>query len=90
MTLASIGDAVVTTDVSGDITFLNPVAESLTGWRVDEAIGTSLDTVFTIINETSRQSVENPAVRALNEGVIVGLANHTILVCKDGTERPDR
>ena len=87
-TLASIGDAVITTDLAGRVTNLNAVAQSLTGWTNAQAQGESLDTVFCIVNETTRQPVHNPATRALEEGVIVGLANHTILIAKDGTERP--
>lgn len=88
VTLASIGDAVISTDSEGRVTFLNPVAESLTGWTTAEASGVSLSEVFRIVNEETRRSVENPALRALREGVIVGLANHTILIGKDGSERP--
>ena len=88
VTLSSIGDAVITTDTNGGVTFLNPVAQSLTGWTLDDAVGKPLETVFQIINEENRQTVENPATRALREGVVVGLANHTLLVAKDGTERP--
>ena len=88
VTLASIGDAVITTDINGGITFLNPVAQSLTGWTLEEAAGQPLDRVFRIINEESRQPVESPTVRALREGVVVGLANHSLLIAKDGTERP--
>ncbi len=87
-TLASIGDAVVTTDTSCRVTGMNAVAESLTGWTTADAIGVPLDTVFRIVNEQSRQPVESPATRALREGLIVGLANHTVLICKNGTERP--
>ena len=87
-TLASIGDAVITTDLEGRITIMNAVAESLTGWTTAEAMGQLLDAVFRIVNETTRKTVENPAFRALKEGVIVGLANHTVLIAKDGTERP--
>ncbi|HUQ71345.1 MAG TPA: PAS domain S-box protein, partial [Planctomycetaceae bacterium] len=86
-TLASIGDAVITTDVDGNVTNLNPVAETLTGWTTGEARGQPLETVFRIVNEETRQTVENPATRALREGVIVGLANHTVLIAKDGRER---
>jgi PAS domain S-box-containing protein len=86
--LTSIGDAVITTDIDGRITFLNPVGESLTGWSNGDAQGVSLDTVFKIVNEETRAKVENPATRALREGIIVGLANHTLLIRKDGTERP--
>jgi PAS domain S-box-containing protein len=87
-TLASIGDAVITTDTEGRITGMNAVAESLTGWQLDEARNQSLDDVFHIINEESRETVESPATKALAEGALVGLANHTLLVAKDGTERP--
>lgn len=88
VTLASIGEAVITTDAEGRVTFLNPVAESLTGWTQQEAEGQPLDSVFRIINNESRQPVESPADRALREGVLVGLANHSLLIAKDGTERP--
>ena len=88
VTLASIGDAVITADINGGVTFLNPVAQSLTGWTLKEAAGQPLDNVFRIINEESRQPVESPAVRALREGVVVGLANHSLFIAKDGTERP--
>ncbi len=87
-TLGSVGDAVICTNTEGRVTFLNPVAESLTGWLLQEAVGQSLDSVFRIINEHSRQPVESPTVRALREGVVVGLANHTLLISKDGTEWP--
>src|SRR5881396_519387 len=87
VTLSSIGDAVITTDTKGSVTYLNPVAESLTGWTQAEAAGNPLEIVFKIINEETRQTVENPATRALREGLVVGLANHTLLIAKDGTER---
>jgi PAS domain S-box-containing protein len=88
VTLTSIGDAVITTDTEGHITFMNRVAESLTAWTITEAEGQPLDAVFRIVNEQTRKGVENPAIRALRESVIVGLANHTALIAKDGTERP--
>lgn len=88
VTLRCIGDAVITTDEMGMVTMLNPCAEQMTGWSTGEAIGQPLVDVFQIINETSRQSVENPALRALRDGRVVGLANHTLLIAKDGTERP--
>jgi len=88
VTLFSIGDAVITTDTEARVTSLNPVAESLTGWTQQEARGRPLNSAFRIINEQTRQPVENPATRALKEGVIVGLANHSVLIRKDGTERP--
>lgn len=88
VTLASIGDGVITTDNFGAVTFLNPVAQSLTGWTQEAAAGMPLDVVFKIVNEETRRPVENPATRALREGVMVGLANHTLLIAQDGTERP--
>jgi PAS domain S-box-containing protein len=88
VTLSSIGDAVISTDAKGNVTFMNVVAESLTSWRHTEAIGQPLPEVFRIINEYTREVVENPALRALSEGTIVGLANQTILIAKDGTEWP--
>src|SRR5262245_22630668 len=87
-TLASIGDAVISTDTAGHITNMNAVAESLTGWKTDEAIGQPLNSVFRIVNEETRQPVESPATRAMTEGVVLGLANHTVLIRKDGTELP--
>jgi PAS domain S-box-containing protein len=88
VTLGSIGDAVITTDTEGRVTYLNGVAESLTGWTVGQALGQPLDAVFRIVNGDTRQPVGNPATRALREGVVVGLANHTVLTRKDGSERP--
>ncbi len=88
VTLASIGDAVISTDAEGRVTFMNGVAETLTGWPQAEAIGQSLPVIFHIVNERTRQPVENPALRALREGTIVGLANHTVLIARDGSERP--
>ena len=88
VTLASIGDGVVVTDPTGRVTMLNGVAEQLTGWTEVEAAGSALDQVFHIVNEETRQGVENPVIRAVRDGVIVGLANHTVLISKDGTERP--
>jgi PAS domain S-box-containing protein len=88
VTLASIGDAVIATDTTGRITFLNPAAHSLTGWTQEEAAGLPLENVFRIVSEEDGQAVESPAARALREGVVVGLANHTLLVARDGTRRP--
>ncbi|MBX3452532.1 MAG: PAS domain S-box protein [Planctomycetaceae bacterium] len=88
VTLASIGDAVISTDAQGRVDFLNSIAEELVGWNSGEVAGQSLEDVFRIVNETSRRPVENPALRALREGRVVGLANHTILISRDGTERP--
>lgn len=86
-TIKSIGDAVIATDEKGHIRFMNEVAEGLTGWPGSEAASRPLTEVFVIINETSRLTVENPAERVLREGKTVGLANHTILIARDGTER---
>ena len=88
VTLSSIGDAVIATDRSSRITFMNAVAEELTGWSTAEAAGVPLDNAFRIVNEFTRKPVENPVTKVLTEGKIVGLANHTILIAKDGTERP--
>lgn len=88
ITFASIGDGVITTDPEGRITYLNGIAETLTGWPRAEAVGKPLEAVFRILNETSRRPVENPALRALREGVVVGLANHTVLLTRDGREHP--
>lgn len=87
-TLYSIGDGVIATDANGFVTRLNPVAERLTGWSEAQARGMPITTVFNIINEKTRRVVENPVDRVLREGVVVGLANHSALIAKDGTERP--
>jgi PAS domain S-box-containing protein len=88
VTLASIGDAVIATDPAGRVTFLNPVAEALTGWAAADAAGRPLNEVFRIVNEQTRQPVGSPAERALREGTVVGLANHSVLIARDGSERP--
>jgi PAS domain S-box-containing protein len=87
-TLESIGDAVIATDVSGHVVFMNPIAEHLTGWHLSDARGRACGDIFNIINENSRRSVESPVTRVLAEGTVVGLANHTLLIAADGTERP--
>ncbi len=87
-TLAGMGDAVILTDTTGSVTFLNPVAQSLTGWTRDEACGVPLDQVFRIIREDDRQTVEAPAAGVLREGLTVRLADHILLIAKDGTGRP--
>jgi PAS domain S-box-containing protein len=87
-TLESIGDAVIATDVQGHVVFMNPIAEHLTGWRLSEARGRSCSEVFNIVNENSRRAVESPVSRVLAEGAVVGLANHTVLIGADGSERP--
>jgi PAS domain S-box-containing protein len=86
VTLASIGDGVITTNTEGRVTFLNPVAEALTGWTNAEAHSQPLENVFRIVNEDTLETVENPALRAMEEGVIFGLANHTRLISKSGKE----
>ena len=88
VTLRSIGDAVITTNIHGAVTYLNQVAESLTGWPLADARDKPLATVFRIVNETTGATVENPAARALREGVVVGLANHTVLIRRDGSRCP--
>jgi PAS domain S-box-containing protein len=85
-TLRSIGDGVIATDVGGRVTFMNPVAETLTGERSADSLGKPLATVFPIVNEQTRRPVRNPVERVLEEGVVVGLANHTVLVRSDGAE----
>lgn len=87
-TLSSIGDGVIATDAAGRVTFLNGVAQTLTGWTAAEATGVELTQVFRIVNEETRAPVDNPAIRALRDGQIVGLANHTILLTKGGGEWP--
>jgi PAS domain S-box-containing protein len=87
-TLDSIGDAVLATDEQGRVTRLNPVAERLTGWSHAEALGRPLVEVFRIVNEETRRPAEDPVSKALREGLVVGLANHTALIARDGSERP--
>ena len=88
VTLSSIGDGVLVTDVEGHVTSLNPVAEALTGWTMRDAVGLPLEEVFHIVNEETRAPVDNPVAKVLEHGQIVALANHTVLIAKDGTERP--
>ncbi len=85
-TLRSIGDGVIATDAQGRITFLNAVAERLTGWRQSEAHGKDLHEVFTIVHEQTRQPVESPVTKVIRDGMVIGLANHTLLLSRDGTE----
>lgn len=86
VTLRSIGDAVITTDASGRVRYLNPVAEKLTGWSQTEAEGELLSKIFNIIHESTRQPAVNPVTRALHDRRMVRLANHTVLIARDGTE----
>jgi len=87
ITLRSIGDAVIATDADGKISRMNPVAEHLTGWPLAEAAGKPLADVFNIINARTRAPVENPIAKVLASGQVVGLANHTALIARDGTVR---
>ncbi len=87
-TLSSIGDGVIATDSLGKVTFMNPVAEKLTGWSLAEAHRRPLVEIFKIVNEETRQPVVNPVTKVLREGKVVGLANHTILIGRDGSEIP--
>lgn len=86
--LMSVGDGVIACDHQGRVTVINPVAEIMTGWQQAEAVGRSLDEVFVILNEDTRLPVANPVERVLREGLVVGLANHTVLVAANGEERP--
>src|SRR5262245_1481207 len=88
VTLASIGDAVIATDTQAGVTFLNPAAEALTGWPLADAAGRPLAEVFRIVNEQTRQPAEDPAAKVLRLGTVVGLANHTALLARDGRETP--
>jgi PAS domain S-box-containing protein len=88
VTLAGIGDGVITCDAQGRLTMLNGMAVALTGWTSDEAAGLPIDQVFRIVNERSREPAENPAFRAMREARIVELANHALLLSKDGREIP--
>ena len=87
-TLASIGDGVIVTDADARVKYLNNIARDLTGWTLKDALGRHARQVFTIVNEETRQQIPNPVERTLREGVVVGLANHTILISRDGVERP--
>jgi PAS domain S-box-containing protein len=87
-TLRSIGDAVIATDADARITFMNPVAETVTGWTEDEARGLPISDVFAIFSEETRQPVESPVTKVLREGVIVAVANHTVLRPRSGAEIP--
>jgi PAS domain S-box-containing protein len=88
VTLTSIGDAVIVTDTQGRVTFLNPVAQALTGWEPQQAAGQPLERVFPIVNEDTRRPVENPVSKVLRDGITIGLANHTLLIARDGREIP--
>ncbi|MCW5983064.1 MAG: PAS domain-containing protein [Bryobacteraceae bacterium] len=87
-TLSSIGDGVLVTDLERRVTFMNPVAETLTGWTWDEAAGLPVETVFQVVEERSRGAIENPVHRALSQGMAATLPNHAILISRSGVERP--
>lgn len=87
-TLHSIGDAVIATNIEGYVKFMNPVAEALTGWKQEDAIGKPLKDVFNIVSEETGEHAVDPVTRIVREGVVARLANHTILIAKDGTEIP--
>ena len=86
VTLSSIGDAVLTTDAEGNITFMNSVAEKLSGWTREDSLGLPVESVIVLINEDTREPAPNPVSRCRAEGQVVGLANHTILISRDGHE----
>jgi PAS domain S-box-containing protein len=86
-TLSSIGDAVIATDTEGRVTFVNPAAQSLTGWSQEEAVGRPLGEVFKVVSEDTGRPVDDPVTKAMREGVVVGLTNHTALVARDGSTR---
>jgi len=88
VTLTSVGDAAVVTDPEGRIDLFNPTAQSLTGWSQDEARSQPLENVFRVLNEETRQPIENPVEKVLRTGAVVGLANHTVLIARDGREIP--
>jgi PAS domain S-box-containing protein len=85
-TLMSVGDGVITTNAQGRVELLNPVAETLTGWTQDEACGRSLEEVFHLVSEETRQEIENPVRRVVREDQVVGLANYSVLISRDGKE----
>lgn len=87
-TLASIGDCVMVTDPAGRITFMNQIAANVTGWEEKDVLGRPVKEVFKIVNEHTRQPVPDPVEKVIEHGVIVGLANHTLLIRKDGSEVP--
>jgi PAS domain S-box-containing protein len=86
--LSAIGDAVLTTDPDGLVTYMNPVAESLTGWPAAEAHGKRLEDVFRIVNEETRKPAEQPVRKVIDTVLVRGLANHTLLIARDGSELP--
>src|SRR5207253_7730506 len=88
VTLSSIGDAVMATDSHGRITFLNPVAEALTGWPLQDALGQPCEAVFRLVHARTRQPLESPVAQVLRDSTVVGLAPQTVLLTRDGRELP--
>lgn len=86
--ISSIGDAVIATDTNGNVKFMNPVAETLTGWEQNEAHLKPLDEIFNIIDEKTGEKTENPVHKILRDGTVMGLANHTVLITKSGARVP--
>ena len=87
-TLKSLGEAVIATDEKGIIKIMNPFAEALTGWKREDALGKSLTTVFNIISEEVNKQIENPITKAIREEIFYGLAEHTVLIAKEGARIP--
>jgi len=87
-TLLSVGDGIISTDENGNVMILNSIAENLTGWTYKEALGKPIEEVFNIVNEFTNERCENPVKEVLETGNIIELANHTMLISKDGIERP--
>lgn len=87
-TLRSIGDAVIATDKQGMVTFMNSVAQNLTGWKLEDVLGRKLTEIFNILGKDNRQPAENPVTRVIHEGTIVGMASQTRLIARDGRETP--
>ena len=86
VTLKSIGDGVITTDTNGNVVLINRIAENITGWSQAEAAGRPLNDIFEIINAKTRQLCESPVNKILEQGAVIGLENHTVLITRDGAE----
>ncbi len=87
-TLKSIGDAVIATDTQGRINFMNPVAELLTGWKQEEAVGKNLTEVYNILDEETRKQTKDPVAKIMEEGIVIGMEHRTVLISRDGKEFP--
>jgi diguanylate cyclase (GGDEF)-like protein/PAS domain S-box-containing protein len=88
VTLSSVGDAVITTDTQGHVTFLNPIAESMTGWQSTDAFGEPIDEIFRIVNESTQRILSNPIKAVLKSGKNTRLPTHTALIDKNGAQIP--